>query len=336
MLRTHAHLSTLAVVLLGVACGRTGFEFSAERSGSATDDSDAPPSQEPIDAPGLNQVFCRIPSDERVFAEPEPLSDIRGLIEDSSPTRFGIRFDPTFSSDGLTLFFSSDHTGWAVWRATRPTLNAEFDNLAVLGDDVNRDSASEFNFHLRDTLGIAVIFSNYDDGGGPLYEGIVQNNGTIAWSSSTLNAALDVGDGRLSNDALTLYFTVGTPSEGRRALYTATRSSAETSFADPGMLISVNTDDSDDSGPFPTAGGHALLLATNRSGGLGDDDIWLAERRSLEVPFEEPQPLTVLNSPEFDGEPTVLERDDGCEIVFVSSRGAEAFQLYRSFVRRSD
>ena len=73
-----------------------------------------------------------------------------------------------------------------------------------------------------------------------------------------------------------------------------------------------------------------ILFESDRPGGAGDSDIWIATRPQLDAPFESPTPLPVINSPSFDGEP--LLSADGCELLFASARpgGAGGWDLWRA------
>lgn len=345
------------IVLAAAACGRSGFDFADEPlqsgvvdpavdtgvSGGGTGNTPLPPDPA-VDTGAIGggtgntppppPVLCGIPSDERVFGAPEEMLDVRGLIEGSMPTRFGLRFDPTFSSDGLALYFISDQTGWEIWRVTRPSLQAPFDTIEVLGPDANQASQSESNFHFREDLGVATVISDFGSGQG-LYEGRVETDGSFQWSFSLLNSGLSVGDSRMGADGLVLYFTSVESMPGIRDIFRAERESLDVSFGEPVRMDELSVTGIDDSAPAFAADGYALLMVTERTEGLGNDDIWLAERSSLDQPFDAPTPLVTVNSATFDGEPELFYNGgDHCELVFVSSRGADLFQLFRSIITR--
>ena len=80
----------------------------------------------------------------------------------------------------------------------------------------------------------------------------------------------------------------------------------------------VNTTDFAEGCPIETPDGLSLLIASNRSG-LGFNDIWAADRASIDEPFGEPRklesPISYDTSSEFCPSPTY-----GRSLLFVSTR----------------
>lgn len=84
----------------------------------------------------------------------------------------------------------------------------------------------------------------------------------------------------------------------------------------------------------PTATGDLLELYFNsdRSGGKGQEDIWLATRQTVRDPWDDPRPVTELNSERRETSPAV--EADGLTLWFSSDRGDEqTLEVWRS--RRS-
>jgi Tol biopolymer transport system component len=124
----------------------------------------------------------------------------------------------------------------------------------------------------------------------------------------------------LSSDNLTLYFMsdARTPSQGAFEIWTATRATPSGIFG-PAVTVGapLNTS-SDDGNPKISRDGLSLYFTSNRPGGHGDLDGWVATRASTNAGFGTPVNLTALNSAFSDGGPDVSA--DGLIAVFSSNR----------------
>ena len=93
---------------------------------------------------------------------------------------------------------------------------------------------------------------------------------------------------------------------------------AQSLEAIPGTSVELNTP-SQDGCPILSRDGEQLYLASNRPGGRGGLDIWVAERTSPDGPFGDPINLGArINSPYNDFCPSPLR--DGHGFMFVSDR----------------
>lgn len=72
--------------------------------------------------------------------------------------------------------------------------------------------------------------------------------------------------------------------------------------------------------PILSPDGRTLYMASNRPGGEGGLDIWVARRESTDEPFRAPENLSQINSPANDFCPTPLR---GRRLLFVSNRATE-------------
>lgn len=97
----------------------------------------------------------------------------------------------------------------------------------------------------------------------------------------------------LSSDGLTLYFAHET--SGRADLYRATRPDRGVTFSTPVPLTNLNTED-DEGTPFISLDGLRLYFHSNRAGGLGDRDLYVAARSSVADEFTAAQLLANVNS----------------------------------------
>lgn len=66
--------------------------------------------------------------------------------------------------------------------------------------------------------------------------------------------------------------------------------------------------------------GLRLIFSSRREGGLGSNDIWVAERESVNAPWQEPTNLgSPINSQAWETGPTLTE--DWLDLIFTSTRG---------------
>ena len=88
-------------------------------------------------------------------------------------------------------------------------------------------------------------------------------------------------------------------------------------FGEPKLLTELVSDDDSDN---PTLTGDLLEIyfTSGRDGGAGDVDVWTARRGSADVPFGEPEPVTVVNSDGFETSPAVSL--DGLELFIGAER----------------
>jgi hypothetical protein len=85
-----------------------------------------------------------------------------------------------------------------------------------------------------------------------------------------------------------------------------------------------------DTYPILTADGLTIYFTSDRPGGLGGDDLWVSRRESTDSPWEQPENLTILNSP-FNDSLSVLSTS-GNIMYFHSDRpgGCGAGDLWMS------
>lgn len=140
----------------------------------------------------------------------------------------------------------------------------------------------------------------------------------ILWQPPTalpleFNTQGDDYEPRLSADGMTLFFVRGKAARNAD-IYVATRTT--TGWSDPAPLTAVNSP-ADDLGPELTADGSAIYFYSNREGGLGGYDLWVA--RHSPDGWGEPFNLGPLVNSEFnDYGPAVSA--DGTRLYYASNR----------------
>lgn len=129
----------------------------------------------------------------------------------------------------------------------------------------------------------------------------------------------DLYEPRLSADGLTLYFVRGKAGDedGGSADIVFSRRSFE-SWSPPQPLPGVNSD-ADDLGPELSADGRTLYFYSNRAGGQGGYDLWMARRDDELTSFAAPENLgPAVNSAYNEYGPAVCA--DGSTLYFASNR----------------
>jgi hypothetical protein len=126
-------------------------------------------------------------------------------------------------------------------------------------------------------------------------------------------------------DGLTLYFASSRPPNWE--IYRATRTGPYRAFGVPTQITELSST-ATDFGPFPRLDDLELFFVSSRSGGLGTNDLWRADRPSTSASFNAPVNVTELNSSGADQGPTMTI--DGLRIYFASTRpgGLGGYDIY--------
>jgi Tol biopolymer transport system component len=247
---------------------------------------ETPPSMEPageMDPPDLPEV----PADAGVvtppipdcvlgdFRVPEPLTGLEQGLTDVNPDFWA----PSLSPDGRTLFFAVGvgGVGEQIASATRNDRGAAFGGAVPVAG--------------------------------------------IEWAGND-------GTPLLSADGLSLYFfSTRAGGLGDRDVWLSTRSDRAADFTTPALVAGVNGP-SLDHAPWVALDELTMLFATNRSGGVGQLDIWIARRNFRSDGFSNVAPLTSVNSTAHEGR-AVLSNDE-LAIYFASERsgGLGAMDLW--------
>jgi Tol biopolymer transport system component len=132
----------------------------------------------------------------------------------------------------------------------------------------------------------------------------------------------------LTRDELTLVFgSDRSGGQGETDLWMSQRAGTDSTFSSPTNLSELNTSAAED-GPSLSGDGRTLLFMSERTGGSGGQDIWMATRETAESSFSSPTNLTEVNSSSADLDPAIS--DDGHELFWTSSRGG-SYRIWRSW-----
>ncbi len=192
-----------AVVLLALGACRINFEEHRVELDAPVEAGDAAPPDSELDGPNLTgPALCGLPFGAWEITPPTQLSAVNDLLFAQFPTTDRSEFDPVFSEDGLTLWFTTDQPGrFYVWRATRPSLDSEFDFVEAMGTDVNAAGNGHFGFQALEE-GVAIITAPFTGelGGGDYWLGTFAE--TWSWSPTNLSTTGGDTDARLTADGL--------------------------------------------------------------------------------------------------------------------------------------
>jgi Tol biopolymer transport system component len=190
---------------------------------------------------------------------------------------------PDLTPDGLTVYFSSGRSGGVgsndIWVAKRPDLDSPFAGLTNVSG-VNSSDSETGPAISSDEL--ELYFSSRRPGGPGTVNVWVATRASRAESFGTpvLFAVANIGESQgsstISEDGLTLIFG-STPPGGRNELYMTTRPDRSSSFSAASLVTELNSD-SADYAPDLVANGTRIYFTSNRDGGAGNDDIYVASR----------------------------------------------------------
>jgi hypothetical protein len=194
-------------------------------------------------------------------------------------------FSPTLSTDGLSVFFSSNRPGGRgdmdLWMATRPSKTAPFPKPVNLGSTVN-SGAGDFCPCLS-ADGLELYFNSSRWGGyGGSCDVYVAKRATpnSAWRTpvnlgSRINTSHTEGNPQISADGLTLFYSSSkSGGYGQEDLWVVTRASTSAAWGTPVNLgPGINTSGKETSISI-WEDGYVMFFVSGRSGGVGQRDIW--------------------------------------------------------------
>jgi Tol biopolymer transport system component len=178
--------------------------------------------------------------------------------------------DAAFQSDSLTLYFVSTRSGPSLlYRSTRPSMAAQWQAPVVVSDLAGEDSHGP----TLSTDGRELFFSHE----APVEE-LVRAHRDGAWIVDGLVSELNRGaDGypSVSANGLDLYYVDGIATS---TIYQAHRPAIGAPFETPSTVIGPGFNDDD---PEISVDGRSLLFSSDRPGGMGSFDLWIATRECL-------------------------------------------------------
>jgi WD40-like Beta Propeller Repeat len=241
---------------------------------------------------------------------------------------------PILAADGLTVYFTSDRPGglggddlWVSRRESTDSPWGEPENLTILNSPFN-DSLSVLS-----TSGNIMYFHSDRPGGcgaGDLWMSRAKPGGD-AWTAPVnmgcvVNTSFtEIAPAFYANDDLglsTIYFGSDRPGGiGDFDIYqtTTTDEDLESAVWGPGVLVPELSSPARDTRTFVRRDGREVFITSNRTGGVGGLDIWVATREDSSDLWSTPvNPGPPLNSAADDGSPALSR--DGRTLYFFSTR----------------
>ena len=238
--------------------------------------------------------------------------------------------DPTLTADMLELYFESNRFDAgdifvsrrasivAPWSA--PTLVAE---LSSTSDDETPEVAAD---------GLTIFLASNRPGGAGGFDvyTATRANREAGWSTpvlvSELNTPLTDAATATTPDLLDAVFHAEPAAGANLDIYEATRTSTDSPWSPRRAITELDTPAAEAT-PFLTPDGLTLYFISDRPGGAGDLDMYIATRPSRDAPFSPPVPVVELNTPSAIQDPWLSA--DGHRLVLVDNR-AGSEDLYEA------
>jgi len=247
----------------------------------------------------------------------------------------GSEFHPSVTGDGLTLYFASSRSSnWEIYQSTRALPFGAFGAPSLvteLNDPVGVDAGPHVS-----PDGLEIWFDSSRTGGAggaDLWRATRPNTG-VPFSAPVvvpeLNSTGSEVSPSITEDGLEIYFIssrTGGPGGGSD-IWTATRPDRNSPFGTPVPDLALSTTGAERD-PTISTDGLSILWCTDRVGGVGGADVWMATRLSRAQPFSNFVNITPVNST--TSELAASTSYMGDEMFFGSIRpGMGAYDIYSS------
>jgi Tol biopolymer transport system component len=236
---------------------------------------------------------------------------------------------PSISADGLSLFFTSERPGGSgggdLWVTKRKRMIDPFTTPENLGAGSN-SPANEFAPSIS-ADGLSVFFDSDRPGGLGLSDVWVAARAATSESfgkprnlGAGVNSSASDGLPSISADGLSLYFCSRRPGgSGDMDIWVANRTRKSEEFSGAENLGPDINGPHYDGEPNISADALFLFFSSDRPGGHGHRDIWVAARANSSAPFGQPRNLgAAVNGPAHDVRPSISA--DGSVLFFMSDR----------------
>jgi len=255
-------------------------------------------------------------------------------------------WDAYISADGLLLLFGSTRSGGVgnidIWASTRATIDDPWGEPTNLGPVVN--SAQDETDPSLSTDQLSLYFRSNRPGGIGREDLWVTTRSTTSdlWSEpvnlgSPPNSIHDDSDPSIAADGLSLYFSeygstidVRPGGYGISDIWITTRPAEDAPWGEPVNLGSTVNSTRDDFMQCISSDGLMLFFSSDRVGGSGGLDLYMARRATASDPWSTPVNLgPTINGPTGDADPEVFA--DGSVLYFNSRRlGGGTSDIYRT------
>jgi len=283
-------------------------------------------------------LTAKVARSDFTFLDIEPLPEPINILDISSGAF-------TMTADGLEAYFTSVNRpgGYGredIWRCRRQSKDDGWDSVVNLGPKVNT-SACE-NSPCISADGLELYFGDLSPLGTPAWpdgygDGDIwvtqRANRDDEWTvpvnlGQTINSSSMETYPNITADGLSLYF-------GRNGdLYIATRLTKDDNWGSPVQMAGEINTESWEGFPSISVDQRVLLFYSNRPGGHGGMDIYMAMRPTLSDIWGPAINLgPMINTPYFDISPSLSF--DGCTLHFTRNNAigwSGSFKIYRTTI----
>jgi Tol biopolymer transport system component len=256
------------------------------------------------------------------FSDPERITGL-GLS--------GNLYGPSLSADGLTMYLA-ENTGSDedIYVATRSDRGIVF-SAATSVPNINSSDYDGTPF--ISSNGLTIYFYTERPGGLGIRDIMSASRSSVdspfdapTWLTEVNSNATEHLP-MLTQDELVIIFDSDRPGgEGDLDLWIAERGDRSDAFSSATNITELNSPQRD-TGASLLSDGLTIFFSSSRPSGQGGFDIWFATRTDVDSRFSSPENLTVLNSSQWELDPSISE--DGEELLFSSNRTGK-FQIWRS------
>ena len=236
----------------------------------------------------------------------------------------------SFSGDGLELYFASDrqsvYPDYDLYVMTRASTDEQWADPTNLGPMINSSSYDSFPCISPDGLELFFISERPGGFGGVDIWVTTRPTKEDAWGpaanlGSVVNSSRWDQSPAISSDGLTLVFaSANRPGGyGNDDLWLTTRASIHDTWASPINLGSAINTPYEESWACLSPDGRRLFFSSDRPGGFGNIDLWMATQATPDGQWSTPGNLgSSVNTSANEGAPTVSL--DGSILYFASDR----------------
>ncbi len=241
-----------------------------------------------------------------------------------------LEWHPSITADGLELYFDSNRPGgqgsWDLWVAKRDSTQGPWGTPVNLGPVINSSIFEESSSISGD--GLTLLWNSKRPGGYGDSDIWMTTRGTRdePWGEPVnigpaINTELLESNAIISADDLAIFFTAWPWPDGYGDfdIWFSRRASKNADWGTPVNLGQTINTSSLEWHPSITADGLELYFDSNRPGGQGSWDLWVAKRDSTQGPWGTPVNLgPVINSSIFEESSSIS--GDGLTLLWNSKR----------------